>query len=281
MNVVARALRAGHTTARTLRFVRPLSTTISDYFNILGLSKKRRGLSYAILDGPACVSPRNPVPEHIVRPGYAESGIPPVQEHMPRINDAETIEKISKTCKIGRMTLAYIADFVKPGVTTDELDKLCHQFIINHDGYPSPLNYMRFPKSVCTSVNNVTVHGIPDSRPLEEGDIISIDVTVYKDGVHGDMCNTFPVGKIDKEAQKLIDVAKNSVDLAIEQCRPGEELSVIGNTIEPYVDEEGFSVATMFIGHGVGVDFHMAPPIYPYANCEPGPRMEPGMVFTI
>uniref|UniRef100_A0A3P8W2S2 Methionine aminopeptidase n=1 Tax=Cynoglossus semilaevis TaxID=244447 RepID=A0A3P8W2S2_CYNSE len=168
----------------------------------------------------------------------------------------------------------------KVGMTTDEIDLIVHQEIIKHNAYPSPLSYGGFPKSVCTSVNNVVCHGIPDSRQLKDGDIINIDVTVYLDGYHGDTSETFLIGQVDETGQQLVETTKRCRDEAIAVCRPGAPLCVIGNTISKIAQESGFEVSPYFIGHGIGTHFHCHPEIWHHAN-DNDMTMEEGMAFTI
>ncbi|XP_043850316.1 methionine aminopeptidase 1D, mitochondrial isoform X5 [Dromiciops gliroides] len=165
-------------------------------------------------------------------------------------------------------------------MTTEEIDSLVHQEIIRHNAYPSPLGYGGFPKSVCTSVNNVLCHGIPDSRPLQDGDIINIDVTVYYNGYHGDTSETFLVGNVDKYGKKLVEVARRCRDEAIAACRAGAPFSVIGNTISRITCENGLQVCPHFVGHGIGSYFHGHPEIWHHAN-DSDLLMEEGMAFTI
>uniref|UniRef100_A0A6I8NB24 Methionine aminopeptidase n=1 Tax=Ornithorhynchus anatinus TaxID=9258 RepID=A0A6I8NB24_ORNAN len=165
-------------------------------------------------------------------------------------------------------------------MTTEEIDSLVHQEIITHNAYPSPLGYGGFPKSVCTSVNNVLCHGIPDSRPLQDGDIINIDVTVYYNGYHGDTSETFLVGNVDKYGKKLVEVARRCRDEAIAACRAGAPFSVIGNTISRITYQNGLQVCPHFVGHGIGSYFHGHPEIWHHAN-DSDLLMEEGMAFTI
>uniref|UniRef100_A0A8D0D721 Methionine aminopeptidase n=1 Tax=Sander lucioperca TaxID=283035 RepID=A0A8D0D721_SANLU len=148
------------------------------------------------------------------------------------------------------------------GMTTDEIDFIVHQETIKHNAYPSPLRYGGFPKSVCTSVNNVVCHGIPDSRQLQDGDIINVDVTVYLDGYHGDTSETFLIGQVDEVGQRLVEAARRCRDEAIAACKPGAPLCVIGNTISEVAHASGFQVCPYFIGHGIGSYFHCHPEIW-------------------
>ncbi|XP_034039898.1 methionine aminopeptidase 1D, mitochondrial isoform X2 [Thalassophryne amazonica] len=168
----------------------------------------------------------------------------------------------------------------KVGMTTDEIDFIVHQETIKNHAYPSALRYGGFPKSVCTSVNNVVCHGIPDSRQLQDGDIINIDVTVYLDGYHGDTSETFLVGQVDEIGQRLVETARRCRDESIAACKPGAPLCVIGNTISEIANSSGFQVCPYFIGHGIGSYFHGHPEIWHYANNN-DMTMEEGMAFTI
>ncbi|XP_028605509.1 methionine aminopeptidase 1D, mitochondrial isoform X3 [Podarcis muralis] len=168
----------------------------------------------------------------------------------------------------------------KVGMTTEEIDCLVHHEIIRQDAYPSPLGYGNFPKSVCTSVNNVACHGIPDSRPLQDGDIINIDVTVYFNGYHGDTSETILVGNVDESGQKLVEVARKCRDEAIAACRPGAPFSVIGNTISHIARQNDLRVCPYFVGHGIGSYFHGHPEVWHHEN-ESDLLMQEGMAFTI
>lgn len=169
---------------------------------------------------------------------------------------------------------------MKPGVTTDAIDKLVHDEIIRLGAYPSPLGYYGFPKSVCTSVNNVVCHGVPDMRPLEDGDIINIDVTVYVDGYHGDCSGTFLCGNVSDKYKRLVTCTREALDNAIAICKPGVQLKRIGEEVQKVAERESYGVVPGFTGHGIGADMHMAPHIFHYKNNYPGVMM-PGMVFTI
>eukprot|EP00160_Parvularia_atlantis_P001660 Unigene11342_Nuclearia_a/m.34633 Unigene11342_Nuclearia_a/g.34633 ORF Unigene11342_Nuclearia_a/g.34633 Unigene11342_Nuclearia_a/m.34633 type:complete len:222 (-) Unigene11342_Nuclearia_a:75-740(-) len=167
------------------------------------------------------------------------------------------------------------------GVTTDEVDRKLHAFMLARDLYPSPLNYKGFPKSVCTSVNNVVCHGIPDTRPLADGDIVNVDVTVYtRAGYHGDSSRTFLVGDVDEPGRAVVRAAHDAMMRAIDACRPGEPVNVIGNAIEDHVQALGFSTNRIFCGHGINRDFHTDPLVHHCRNNDMR-RLEPGMVFTI
>jgi len=165
-------------------------------------------------------------------------------------------------------------------MTTDEIDELVHESSVSHGAYPSPLSYRGFPKSCCTSVNNVACHGIPDSRPLQDGDIINVDITVYLNGYHGDTSRTFLIGQVDEQGRRLVQTAERCRDEAVNICRPGQSFCSLGNLISSIAREAGFCVVPVFCGHGVGRQFHELPDIFHFENQEPG-KMETGMTFTI
>jgi len=170
---------------------------------------------------------------------------------------------------------------VKPGITTDEIDEIVHKATIERNCYPSPLNYRKFPKSVCTSVNEAICHGIPDRRKLVEGDIVNIDVSAYYDGFHGDLNATYPVGEIDEDSKKLIRTTREALDAAIAICKPGVLFRDIGKVIEPIARKDGCSVVRNYTGHGIHELFHCNPNIPHYAKNKAIGSMKPGMAFTI
>jgi len=225
------------------------------------------------------------VPEHIPRPDYAESGIPLSESRRagqpPRILSEAEQNKMRTVCRLAREVLDIAASHVCPGITTDEIDEIVHNETIKRNAYPSPLNYRHFPKSVCTSVNEVICHGIPDRRKLQEGDIINIDVTLYYDGFHGDVNATYPVGNIDAESEKLLDVSRRCLDEAIKVCKPGALFRDIGKVIEPVARSDGCSTVRTYTGHGINDLFHCAPNIPHYAKNKATGTMKIGMVFTI
>ncbi|HVA42334.1 MAG TPA: type I methionyl aminopeptidase [Acidimicrobiales bacterium] len=225
-------------------------------------------------------SPRRQVPEGIARPDYAEGGRP-VLTTEALVKDAPTIEAMRRAGRLATEVLAVTAAAVASGVTTDELDRVCHQACVERGAYPSPLNYHGYPKSVCTSVNEVICHGIPDGRPLSDGDIVNIDVTVFIDGVHGDTNATFPVGRIDADSTRLIAVTSDCLELGIQAVRPGRPVSDIGRAIQQRAEAEGFGVVRSFVGHGIGRVFHNGLAIPHYYDPAAATVMEPGMTFTI
>ena len=226
------------------------------------------------------LSPTRLVPSNINNPPYALTGDPGNSTSSLVRNDDE-IKRMEKAGEIAALVLLEAGSNVAPGVTTDKIDEIVHEMILSFDAYPSPFNYRGFPKSVCTSVNEVICHGIPDSRPLQEGDIVNIDVTVYHDGVHGDTSVTFPVGEVSERDIHLIKETRKAMDLGIEAVKPGKPVNVIGRAIERHAKRHSLGVVREFIGHGVGTEFHSSlqiPHYYdPYASTE----ILPGMTFTI
>ena len=226
------------------------------------------------------VSPRRPVPDHIVRPPYAESGVP-VRWAEPRVKTAATIERMRHAGIVAAEVLRLAGEMVAPGVTTDQIDAYVHDLCIERNSYPSPLNYNHFPKSVCTSVNEVICHGIPDSRPLQDGDIINIDVTTFVGGVHGDTNATFFAGTVDPASQQLVRVTEECMWHGIEAVQPGRPLSDIGKAIESHAKKYRYGVVRAFIGHGIGEQFHSDIQVLHYYDERASMIMRPGMTFTI
>ncbi|WP_116116219.1 type I methionyl aminopeptidase [Austwickia chelonae] len=230
---------------------------------------------------PGRVGATRPVPAQIARPEYVGKPAPAPFEGN-EIKDAETIEKMRLAGRLAAQALQTGGAAVAPGVTTDELDRIVHEFLCDHGAYPSPLHYRGFPKSLCTSVNEVVCHGIPDDRPLEEGDIVNLDVTCFIHGVHGDTNATFAVGEIDDESTKLIEVTQEALRRGIKAVRPGRELNVIGRVIESYAKRFGYGVVRDYTGHGIGEVFHSGL-IVPHYDAAPeyATVLEEGMTFTI
>jgi methionyl aminopeptidase len=229
---------------------------------------------------PGTVSPRRPVPEAIARPDYAERGRP-VKVDEPMIKGAGLIDRMRVAGRVAADVLKATGAAVATGVTTDELDAVCHRVTLERGAYPSPLNYHGYPKSICTSVNEVICHGIPDSRPLSDGDIVNLDVTVYLDGVHGDTNATFGVGQVDVASQRLITVTRECLELGIEAVQPGRPINQIGRAIARHAEAAGFGVVRNYCGHGIGEVFHSQPQIPHYYEPSATTMMEPGMTFTI
>ena len=229
---------------------------------------------------PGIVSPVRSVPDSIERPEYVWK--PTVNEgHEPWVQTAETIEKMRIASKIAANALAEAGRAVAPGVTTDELDAIAHEYMIDHGAYPSTLGYKDFPKSCCTSLNEVICHGIPDSTVIEDGDIVNIDVTAYIHGVHGDTNATFLAGDVDQEAVDLVDRTRIATERAIKAVKPGRELNVVGRVIESYANRFGYTVVRDFTGHGIGETFHNGLIVLHYDEPNFDTVLEPGMVFTI
>ncbi|MDN5796383.1 MAG: type I methionyl aminopeptidase [Intrasporangium sp.] len=230
---------------------------------------------------PHTVTSRRTVPAHIARPHYVD--VTRFREDGDiLVKDAETIEKMRDAGRIAAGTMAAAAAHIAPGVTTDELDRVAHEYLLDHRAYPSPLGYKGFPKSVCTSVNEVICHGIPDLRPLEEGDIVNIDVTAFIHGVHGDTDATYLVGDVEQDSRLLVERTHEAMMRGIRAARPGRQLNVIGRVIESYAKRFGYGVVRDFTGHGIGLEFHSGV-VVPHYDAAPGYDlvMEPGMTFTI
>jgi methionyl aminopeptidase len=230
---------------------------------------------------PGTVSPGRTVPREIARPPYIANGGEPLGRDEPLVKSPATIEAMRRAGQAAGEVLDIVGDAVAPGVTTDELDAIAHAAYIERGGYPSPLGYRGFPKSVCTSVNEVICHGIPDSRALREGEIVNVDVTIFLDGVHGDTNATFGVGEIDPKSQELISVTRECLELGIEAVVPGAEVREIGRAIQAHAEERGFGVVRTFCGHAIGGEFHGALSIPHYDEPRATTVLEPGMTFTI
>ena len=233
---------------------------------------------------PGRVGPKRLVPEGIGRPSYAETGVVDRWAE-PTVKSAGVVERMRRAGREAAGALALVAAAAQPGVTTDALDELCHQEALRRKAYPSPLNYegsvQPFPKSLCTSVNEVICHGIPDDRRLVDGDIVSLDVTLFIDGVHGDTCVTVPVGDVDPDSRRLITVTRDCLARAIDAVAPGRPLNVIGRAIQEHAEAAGFGVVRQFVGHGVGEMFHSGFYVPHYFDPGRTEAMEPGMTFTI
>ena len=194
--------------------------------------------------------------------------------------DAE-IEAMRPACRVAADTLVMIEEYIKPGITTDKINQIVHDYTIERGGIPAPLNYRGFPKSVCTSVNHVVCHGIPDKKKLKDGDIINVDVTTIIDGWHGDTSKTFYVGKPKVRAQKLVEVARKALQIGIDVVKPGATLGDIGYAIQSYVEANRFSVVREYCGHGIGRVFHEDPQVVHFGKQGEGMVIKEGMVFTI
>jgi methionyl aminopeptidase len=198
------------------------------------------------------------------------------------IKSADEIEKMRTSGRLAASVLDMIAEHVRPGITTEALNRICHDFIVEDlDCIPAPLNYRGFPKSICTSVNHVVCHGIPGGKKLKSGDIVNIDVTVIKDGFHGDTSCMYFVGKSNIAAQRIVELSYECMKLGIEMVRPGVRLGDIGYAIQRHAEAQGCSVVREYCGHGIGREFHEDPQVLHYGRPGTGMVLEPGMTFTI
>jgi methionyl aminopeptidase len=229
---------------------------------------------------PGTISPRRPVPAHIPRPEYVDK---PAPERFTgsEVKDAETIERMRIAGRIAAQALQEVGKHVVPGVTHDELDRIGHDFLVDHDAYPSTLGYRGFPKSLCTSANEVICHGIPDSRVVEDGDIVNIDITAYIGGVHGDTNATFMTPGVSEEVRDLVERTEEALRRAINAVKPGRQINVVGRVIEAYARRFGYGVVREFTGHGIGTAFHSGLIIAHFDDPSYDTVMEPGMTFTI
>jgi methionyl aminopeptidase len=226
------------------------------------------------------LSPPRTVPADIPRPEYV--GKPgPTPYTGSEIRDAETIAAMRVAGRLAAQALAEVGRHVVPGVTTDELDRVGHEFLIAHGAYPSPLSYKGFPKSLCTSINEVICHGIPDATVLQDGDIVNVDITGYLGGVHGDTDATFAVGEIDEESRLLLERTQEAMMRGIRAVKPGRSISVIGRVIESYAKRFGYGVVRDYTGHGIGTAFHTGLVVLHYDEPRVDTVLEPGMTFTV
>ncbi|MEO8829391.1 type I methionyl aminopeptidase [Lapillicoccus sp.] len=230
---------------------------------------------------PHEVSPRRKVPASIARPEYVDRPSP-APFTGSEVKDAETIEKMRVASRIAARAMVAASEVIAPGVTTDEIDAVGHAYLLDHGAYPSTLGYRAFPKSLCTSVNEVICHGIPDSRRLEDGDIVNIDITAFIDGVHGDTDATYLCGDVDEESRLLVERTHEATLRGIKAALPGRPINVIGRVIESYARRFGYGVVRDFTGHGIGSSFHSGL-VIPHYDAAPAYErvIEPGMTFTI
>ena len=229
---------------------------------------------------PGRISPRRAVPAHIDRPEYVDRPAPTPYVG-PEVKDTETIEAMRAAGRIAADALVEVGRHIAPGVTTDELDRIGHEFLLDHGAYPSTLGYRGFPKSLCSSLNEVICHGIPDSTVLMDGDICNIDITAYIGGVHGDTNATFLVGEVDEEVRLLVERTHEATHRAINAVAPGRPINVIGRVIESYARRFDYGVVRDFTGHGIGTAFHTGLVIPHYDDPSATLLMETGMTFTI
>src|SRR5512138_298364 len=230
---------------------------------------------------PGTLSPWRQVPATIPRPEYVGKKAP--RRHRGSdVQTAETIEKMRVAGRLAAQATQLAGEHCKPGVTTDEIDRVVHEFLCDHGAYPSTLGYKGYPKSCCTSINEVICHGIPDSTELQDGDIVNVDVTAYIHGVHGDTDATFLVGEVCEEARLLVERTHEAMMRGIKAIAPGRQINVIGRVIEAYAKRFGYGVVRDFTGHGIGTAFHSGL-VIPHYDAAPhyDTVMEPGMTFTV
>ncbi len=229
---------------------------------------------------PGVISPRRDVPQHIVRPEYV--GRPaPTPFSGSEIKTTEMIDAMRVAGKLAAESLVEVGRHVAPGVTTDELDQIGHEFLCDHGAYPSTLGYRGYPKSLCTSINEVICHGIPDSTRLRDGDVVNVDITAYIGGVHGDTNAMFLVGDVAEEPRLLVERTKEALDRAIAAVQPHRSFNVIGRVIESYAKRFNYGVVQDFTGHGIGTSFHSGLIVPHYDDPRFDQPMEVGMTFTI
>ncbi|MFI9046189.1 type I methionyl aminopeptidase [Streptomyces sp. NPDC053427] len=229
---------------------------------------------------PGSISPTRPVPASIPRPEYVGKDAPTPYTG-PEVQDAETIEKMRIAGRIAAQAMAEAAKHIAPGVTTDELDRVAHEFMCDHGAYPSTLGYRGFPKSLCSSLNEVICHGIPDSTVLKDGDIVNLDVTAYINGVHGDNNATYLCGEVDEESKLLVERTREALNRAIKAVKPGRQINIIGRVIESYAKRFGYGVVRDFTGHGINSSFHSGLIVPHYDSPHHATDIKPGMTFTI
>jgi len=229
---------------------------------------------------PGLVSPTLTVPAEIARPEYVGRATP-ARYQGPEVKDARTIANMRVAGQIAAQALAEVGRHVKPGVTTDELDHVGHGFLVARGAYPSTLGYKGFPKSLCTSLNEVICHGIPDSTVIRDGDIVNIDITAFIGGVHGDTNATFLAGDVADEPRQLVERTREATLRGIRAVKPGRAINVIGRVIESYARRFGYGVVRDFTGHGIGTSFHSGLVIPHFDDPRATAVMEPGMTFTI
>jgi methionyl aminopeptidase len=233
----------------------------------------------ATLLQPGRISPLRPVPASITAPEYVGRRYPTLGE--PDVKDDATIDAMRVAGQLAAQALAEVGKAIVPGVATDELDRVGHEFLIGHGAYPSTLGYRGYPKSLCTSLNEVICHGIPDDTVVEDGDIVNIDITAYLGGVHGDTNATFLAGQADEESRLLVERTHEAMMRGIRAVAPGRQLNVVGRVIESYARRFGYGVVRDFTGHGIGRTFHSGLIVPHFDDPDATVVMEPGMTFTI
>ncbi|PLN75463.1 methionine aminopeptidase 1 [Aspergillus taichungensis] len=234
------------------------------------------------------LSPMRTVPKSIRHPDWAETGIPKAEQRLSRTKidllDAKGQQAMRKVCRLAREVLDITAAELRPGITTDYLDEVCHRACVERDSYPSPLNYYHFPKSLCTSPNEVICHGIPDQRVLLDGDILNLDISLYHEGYHADLNETYYIGekaKADPDAVKVVETTRECLDKAIEIVKPGTPIREFGKAIEEHAKSKGCKIVTTWGGHGINTEFHPPPWIPHYGKNKAVGVCKPGMTFTI
>jgi methionyl aminopeptidase len=230
---------------------------------------------------PGVLSRRRGVSASISRPEYVDRPAP-AKYTGPEVKDAETIGRMRIAGRLAARAMNAAAAVIAPGVTTDEIDRIGHEYMLDHGAYPSTLGYRKFPKSLCTSVNEVICHGIPDDRVLQDGDIVNIDLTAFIGGVHGDTNATYLCGDVDEESRLLVERTREALMRGIKASVPGREINVIGRVIQSYAKRFGYGVVRDFTGHGIGTAFHSGL-VVPHYDAAPeyNTVIEPGMTFTI
>jgi methionyl aminopeptidase len=228
---------------------------------------------------PGRISPMRQVPATIAVPEYVGRKRPRIGE--PDVKDQDTIERMRVAGRIAAQALEEVGRHVEPGVTTDELDRVGHEFLISHGAYPSTLGYRGYPKSLCTSLNEVICHGIPDDTVIVDGDIVNVDITAFIGGVHGDTNATFLAGAVDEESRLLVERTREAMMRGIRAVAPGRPLNAIGRVIESYARRFGYGVVRDFTGHGIGTTFHSGLVVPHFDDPDVKLIMEPGMTFTI
>jgi methionyl aminopeptidase len=230
---------------------------------------------------PGIISPERRVPKSITRPEYVGRSEPD-EGRGSNFYSPDEIETVRAAGRIAANALAAVGEMIEPGITTDDIDAVAHEYMCDHGAYPSTLGYRGFPKSVCTSVNEVICHGIPDSTVIEDGDIVNVDITAYYQGMHGDTNYTFRAGEVDETSRLLVERTYESMMRGIKAVKPGREINVIGRVIEKYAKRFDYGVVRDYSGHGVGREFHSGL-IVPHYDAAPAHAevIEPGMIFTI
>ncbi len=249
------------------------------HWSSLSFAMPTRIAKMATLLNPGRLSPTRHVPSNIIRPEYVGKKQPTLGE--ADVKDADTIERMRVACRLAAQALEEVGRHVQPGVTTDYLDQVGHEFLIERGAYPSPLGYRGYPKSLCTSLNEVICHGIPDDTVIGDGDIVNIDITAYIGGVHGDTNATFLAGNVDEESRLLVERTHEAMMRGIRAVAPGRSLNVIGRVIESYAKRFGYGVVRDFTGHGIGKTFHSGLIVPHYDDPASSVTIETGMTFTI